>query len=137
MREIKFRAWESLTSTLWQPHEIEVKFINDSHNVTVPRGDGYVTYHQFENSPHPLILMQYTGLKDKDGKEIFEGDIVTAWSQGYQATGEVKQRIDGLWLMYPAYQHGKQWGLCPNPKGATTVEIIGNIHDTGTDGGTR
>ena len=72
---------------------------------------------------------QYTGLKDKNGKKIFEGDIVTAWSQGYQATGEVKQRIDGLWLMYPAYQHGKQWGLCPNPKGATTVEIIGNIHD--------
>lgn len=72
---------------------------------------------------------QSTGLFDKNGVEIWEGDIVIAWSQGYQATGEVKQRIDGLWLMYPAYQHGKQWGLCPNPKGGTTVEVIGNIHD--------
>ena len=77
----------------------------------------------------PETVGQDTGLKDKNGKEIFEGDLVTAWSQGYQATGEVKQRIDGLWLMYPAYQHGKQWGLCPNPKGETKVEIIGNIHD--------
>ena len=77
----------------------------------------------------PKTAGQYTGLKDKNGKEIYEGDIVIAWSQGYQATGEVKQRIDGLWLMYPAYQHGKQWGLCPNPKGGTTVEIIGNIYE--------
>lgn len=77
----------------------------------------------------PETVGQDTGLKDKNGKKIFEGDIVTAWSQGYQATGEVKQRIDGLWLMYPAYQHGKLWGLCPNPKGVTTVENIGNIHD--------
>lgn len=83
----------------------------------------------FTNEVVPETVGQYTGLDDKNGVNIFEGDIVTAWSQGYQATGEVKQRIDGLWLMYPAYQHGKQWGLCPNPKGATTVEIIGNIHD--------
>lgn len=77
----------------------------------------------------PETVGEYTGLKDKNGKEIFAGDIVSAWSQGLQAIGDVRARIDGLWLMYPAYQHGKFWGLCPNPKGGTSVEIVGNIHE--------
>ena len=72
---------------------------------------------------------QYTGLKDKNGVEIYEGDFVTAHAQAYRVVGEVRSRIDGLWLLYPAYQHGKLWGLNPNPKGQTKVEIIGNIHD--------
>ena len=81
------------------------------------------------NEPGRYVAEFSTGLKSKDGDEIHEGDIVVAWSVGHRAVGEVKKRIDGLWLMYPAYQHGKQWGLCPNPKGETTVEIIGNIHE--------
>lgn len=73
---------------------------------------------------------QYTGLVDKNGVKIFEGDIVEAWSQGVKARGEVKQRIDGYWLMYPAYQSGKSWALVIDGiKGTTEIEVIGNIHD--------
>lgn len=115
MREIKFRGKREDNGE-W--------VFGDLHHGLLGR-NAYV----MGNQVIPETVGQYTGLKDKNGNEIYEGDIVTAWSQGYQATGEVKQRIDGLWLMYPAYQHGKQWGLCPNPKGATTVEVIGNIHD--------
>ena len=128
MREIKFRAKEIETGR-WIYGWVFGKNVKsivelDTGYISKVRVEAYYT-----TVVDPETIGQYTGLKDKNGKEIYEGDIVTAWSQGYQATGEVKQRIDGLWLMYPAYQHGKQWGLCPNPKGATTVEIIGNIHD--------
>jgi len=75
----------------------------------------------------PETVGQFTGLKDKNGKEIYEGDIVEAWSEGVKARGEVKQRVDGLWLMYPAWQSGAFWGLMPNERGQTTVEVIGNI----------
>ena len=128
MREIKFRAKEIETGR-WIYGWVFGKNVKsivelDTGYISKVRVEAYYT-----TVVDPETIGQYTGLKDKNGKEIYEGDIVTAWSQGYQAAGEVKQRIDGLWLMYPAYQHGKQWGLCPNPKGATTVEIIGNIHD--------
>ena len=76
-----------------------------------------------------FILMQSTGLKDKKGEEIFEGDIVIAWSQGVKGTFEIKRRIDGLWLLYPAWKDGQFWYLSPTEDGRETIEIIGNIYE--------
>lgn len=77
----------------------------------------------------PKTICQYTGLTDKNGKRIWENDIVSAWSEGKYATGMVKQRIDGLYIIYPAYQHNEFWGLCPDKNRKTNVEVIGNVFD--------
>lgn len=77
----------------------------------------------------PSTICKCTGLKDKNGKLILENDIVEAWSQGSKATGKVRQRIDGLRFMYPAWQKREFLGLCPNNDRETTVEVIGNIFD--------
>ncbi|KKN76964.1 hypothetical protein LCGC14_0364560 [marine sediment metagenome] len=66
MREIKFRAWNTETKTIIDLKKITPLAINmDFDGLFLPFADDF-------------ILMQYTGLKDKNGKEIYEGDIVRA-----------------------------------------------------------
>ena len=67
-RTIKFRAWDKKHNKMRQP---SVNMLVDSYNGTAWWQFGY-------NVPEPMevILIQSTGLLDKNGKEIWEGDIV-------------------------------------------------------------
>jgi uncharacterized phage protein (TIGR01671 family) len=66
-REIKFRAWQKVIGKMIDLKKLTPLALS-SHMVDA---DGL--FIPFSDS---LILMQYTGLKDRNGKEIYEGDIV-------------------------------------------------------------
>jgi uncharacterized phage protein (TIGR01671 family) len=129
MREILFKAkrknWRELPKEEWWVEGLPSYGINGEIS-EIEHWKDFANCEVVEIDPETLC--QYTGLKDKDGNRIWENDIVEAWSEGQKAIGKVERRIDGLYIMYPAYQK-KFWGLRPDDLGETTVNIIGNIFD--------
>lgn len=133
MREILFKAKRMDNGEWVEGYYYESK-ISGCYILTpklkVRKKDGIIIVDSFDvYEVDPETLCQYTGLKDKNGWKIWENDIVQAWSEGSTAIGKVIRRVDGLYIMYPAYQKKEFWGLYPNKNGKTTVEVIGNIFD--------
>lgn len=75
MREIKFRAWLKEEKKMINIKAIDWDEDGNIFSVNYPEGKSYSGY-----GSDNIELMQYTGLKDKNGVKIFEGDIVLAGS---------------------------------------------------------
>jgi len=115
MREIKFRAWD----------KEERKMVSD-FDIEATSGDPVIN--ESQSDPRDLIVMQYTGLLDKNGKEIYEGDIVK--STAFNAS-EVRFK-HGAFII--GYHRGSSTAVRPMllqnnaVDKAGRLEIIGNIY---------
>jgi uncharacterized phage protein (TIGR01671 family) len=132
LRDIKFRAWDKQRREFLSGGEVFIAIQPGKNPKNIIYLDIIKDPDMFKDR---FILQQFTGLRDKRGREIYEGDIVAAWSQGSKGTFEVRWRQEALpcWILYPAWQKGESWKLHGTQRQDglwyDDVEIIGNIHN--------
>ena len=115
MREIKFRAWLKEERKMVN---VETLFIGINRLCFGNSKTEDLFFRDFEE----VELMQYTGVKDKNGKEIYEGDI-TICKYGPQIAMEVKWVDEGFRTL-GKYDGDNYVGFVKNNE-----EVIGNIYE--------
>ena len=113
MRKIKFRAWDKENEKM-----MKVSSLSLENKEIAVRENG--TYHFFRMQN--LELMQYTEVKDKNGKEIYEGDIYHVGDKNIRySVVWFDSGFEGKQLRSTSYAGLKSW--------AKDIEILGNIYE--------
>ena len=139
-RPLKFRYWDGKGTMMDWCCVMQTAF--NQVNVATQRA----AQHPFESLLYRLFwrhslsdgdaLMQFIGILDKHGREIYEGDLVVAWSAGSRATLEVRwSQPIGRFFLYRELG-SLNWNLSGSALAREDgrlqddgVEIIGNIYE--------
>ena len=115
----KFRAWHKAMQRMsevlaisYERQKVKIRHVRGTTHMTVPFDD--------------VVLMQSTGLLDVNGKEIFEGDVISVIGELHTVFYDTKK---GSFRLNP---HDKRWNVdyMSNYAHIDSFEIIGNIYET-------
>jgi len=136
MREIKFRVWNSDEQKMFIGHNIYGKSEPDATFKQRSTGAFTRLWEALARLKEARYckLMQYTGLKDKNGKEIYEGDIMHVhWTNGFSwGTGYLKGEVIFQKGAFAIRRHESDHYYFCNFKHIdelTEFKVIGNIYE--------
>ncbi len=122
MREYKFRAWDSWWGRMYYfdfTKNIEAAPDDELKGLWILHEEGSVYAIQ-----EKIKIMQFTGLHDKNGKEIYEGDIVTGLFNHTDIIGHIIYGSDATFFI----KRKGLYGIGLN-NAEDWLEVIGNIHN--------
>lgn len=125
MREIKFRVWDKIGNRFFNIDYNYLVAITNCGKIGVLVDD--FNFEEFKKDElENIVISEYTGIKDKNDKEIYEGDIIK----------------DKLGRIYKVFWHGSFAGFCYEFKNQLgkkdfkllhlayfNIEVIGNIYE--------
>lgn len=116
----RYRAWDKIHKTMYKNDDIV--------SIDIEKSQIYVKTPFFEQvncySFRDIDLMQSTGFTDKDGKDIFSGDIVTSRSDLFKGVVSLRQDLGTYVINLIGYKNFER--LC---NVANSTKVIGNIYE--------
>jgi uncharacterized phage protein (TIGR01671 family) len=93
--------------------------------VVISDGKTYLTWRDFEDGIQTNNPMQFTGLRDRNGREVYEGDILHI--EAHELPFQVKFRGDIV--SFEANEPHSNWWERLTPNKGYQYEVIGNIYE--------
>lgn len=125
-REIKFRAWDNENKYMITSKQGIFTALRNSMNITIQDNGYYNNGDLLKPNKEKYTLMQYTGLKDKNGVEIYEGDLIEYKDSTGKHIEEVKFDKG---CFYAGLHGGSSTRVAPKLINVRLSKVIGNIYE--------
>ena len=132
MKELKFRVWHTKLCHYLKDNEFYIEPDGSVYSAFESYDDKIINTNYIENFSRDdfdegyIIVEQYTGLKDKNGKEIYEGDIVEYTTCYYGKEKRHRKIVE--WKEWDSDDFGEPHNIGFSDL-SECMEVIGNVHE--------